>query len=598
MTGNNICRDRLRVVILATVLAFSSAACPLVALGQSSLAGPSLDPQDRYVITTNTDGLTTNFVLFRDATERNTFHYLADVPRLAERDGKPRLDLRIHQQTSSRDPGRVMEGGLLRFAIAHQANASVLQRVRKQLAQQTAALQTNPDAIRLRPLPLVDAGAIYQPTGTDSVAQHYPLAPGVAPLLGTKRVAFLMELSQGSVGRFQEEIADGCLPIGFQLTFAGVAPATDLKLEINWDRLHDSLDVAPQERNPLADALSVKATQDDLLNLLVPLNAVTFSAAGATDRAVVASYLNLLRPVIWQAFFADPIVPSFRVNGFGGAMPTILGDPNRLLPAARRRRGRTSFSFNSPMRIRQTLRIRDSIELQKYPQPMRSALVSHVQGDMQKFASLLLPDVGPSLGVQRLSLAARLESRDGRVVAEKQTALFDAKADGRWRGPAKTFVDDLKFPLASIRRTLNPEEQRQLQYRIEMGIRRKPADEIDYPDSMESYSIPLAFPVTDIRPIEVVSVSASRLFDSSPKLRDVSVDLSAGSRRMRARFEAGKPKQLVHFLLPNVTGSQQPPLKIEATFNEGRYRKKTTKTIEGSRPYDHIELKQLYREAR
>ena len=177
------------------------------------------------------------FVLYRDHADPHKYYYVPDAPRLAtKRDGTPEFTFIKYSKTDG-----ATKGGIIHFLVTW--------------GMSEGELSTAESALRLKDAQAKIAGPVPFKEGTFKVVSATAgeggifsrkiVGEGKAPIMPGQKAAVSIALTEEGASLLWESFKNPTSDISvmFALKFAGVTPAFQAKLKVNWDKVYTQHDI-------------------------------------------------------------------------------------------------------------------------------------------------------------------------------------------------------------------------------------------------------------------------------------------------------------------------------------------------------------------
>jgi tetratricopeptide (TPR) repeat protein len=177
------------------------------------------------------------FVLYRDHADPHKYYYVPDAPRLAtKRDGTPEFAFIKYSKTDG-----ATKGGIIHFLVTW--------------GMSEGELSTAESALRLKDAQAKIAGPVPFKEGTFKVVSATAgeggifsrkiVGEGKAPIMPGQKAAVSIALTEEGASLLWESFKNPTSDISvmFDLKFAGVTPAFQAKLKVNWDKVYTQHDI-------------------------------------------------------------------------------------------------------------------------------------------------------------------------------------------------------------------------------------------------------------------------------------------------------------------------------------------------------------------
>lgn len=210
-------RSKAILITAAFLLAAAAAATAEVALDEVVQAG--------------------RFALYRDHADAHKYYYVPDAPRLAtKRDGTPEFTFIKYSKTDG-----ATKGGIIHFLVTWGFSEG-------ELASAESALRLkDPQAKIAGPVPFKEGTfkVVSATAGEDGIFSRKIVGEGKAPIMPGQKAAVSIALTEEGASLLWESFKNPTSDISvmFALKFAGVTPAFQAKLKVNWDKVYTQHDI-------------------------------------------------------------------------------------------------------------------------------------------------------------------------------------------------------------------------------------------------------------------------------------------------------------------------------------------------------------------
>lgn len=178
------------------------------------------------------------YMFYRDHAEAHKYYYIPDQPRLATRpDGTPEFTFIKYTKT-----GEDIKGGVVHFLVTWGLSGS-------EISTAEASLQMiDPEAELAGPVPF-KAGAfkiVSATAGEGGLFNVKICGEGKAPIMPGQKGAVSIALTQEGATLLWESFKNPTSDVSvvFNLTYAGITPAYEAKLKVDWDKVYNHHDVS------------------------------------------------------------------------------------------------------------------------------------------------------------------------------------------------------------------------------------------------------------------------------------------------------------------------------------------------------------------
>ncbi|PSN19394.1 hypothetical protein C7271_07505 [filamentous cyanobacterium CCP5] len=189
--------------------------------------------------------------LFKDFSNEDTFYFLPpEVPKIArspedEEDYALRLVLYRPDPNAPPPPGMENGGGFLNLDVDLRVSEELLEEVRQEVRRRFGG-QAN-----LVPVPFMNGSVELVLLGTTRDDENQPFVRKIAgstipSLYGTQRAAFSVVLDRDGAALMRQVIEAGGATMAlalYHLTYAGIGPAYNLKITVDYQRVYEHLDL-------------------------------------------------------------------------------------------------------------------------------------------------------------------------------------------------------------------------------------------------------------------------------------------------------------------------------------------------------------------
>jgi len=265
------------------------------------------------------------FVFYRDHADPHIYYYVPDAPRLATKaDGSPEFTFIKYTKTDGET-----KGGILHFLVTWGLTAAEIS------AAQALLRQQDPQAKIAGPVPFKEGlfRVISSTAGEGGLFNRRIIGEGKAPILPGQKAAVSIALTPEGASLLWESFKNPTSDVSvmYTLKFAGLTPAFQAKLKVNWDKVYTHHDVRLQAEGTIKIVrleADVKAILDDLRQK----GAVQLEVAGedVNMQKLLDSVYNHLISMMCDI---TPVLPE-----------EIQGKPTGIKKSATA----SSFSFNYP----------------------------------------------------------------------------------------------------------------------------------------------------------------------------------------------------------------------------------------------------------
>jgi hypothetical protein len=190
------------------------------------------------------------YTVIRDARRPTQWYYVPSQPRLTERatDGAytPEFSLTKIQSRDPANPGNIINGGFLQFAVALAVPGDEVMQLKQAIVERNQFAQDkglSPADITLASLPIKSATvSVYGPTSVDGKAKLLVgnvEGVGIAPTFATQKMAFSVELSALGADVY-EALANSTtgIPVQVTLTYGGLTPKAGFKVNVDYEQVY------------------------------------------------------------------------------------------------------------------------------------------------------------------------------------------------------------------------------------------------------------------------------------------------------------------------------------------------------------------------
>ena len=415
-------------------------------------------------------GVRESFTLIRDARLPEQWYYVPDRPRLFERSlggGPVEPDFALIRYQFS-DPGsaeKLLEGGLMQFALTMSLPAEAIPQLKKAIA---AKKSVPAEKIRLAALPFEEASVhLYVPESGELVASK-PQGPGIAPTFATQKVAFSVPLTRIGSDVFDTLVNGNTgLAVAVEFSYKGLTPRAGFTITVDWDRAyqHYSKDSQLRAESAVIGAFGLKAKVDRsaVINKLTSSKVLQVEViAGAPSRPksrrvngpdaerINKELIAELTPpkVVEPATAKDATVGGY-VDNLVGKFTGSAGYSVTVKKESDVKKGKERIEFNSREIVTRKTVAGGFVGVGRYPQEVRQRLVTVVPPGPWKSAFFMLPNVGDDqkAGIRQVDLQIRLKHRG----QSHQTQAVSWTPEGGWIGRDGKPRKILAFGLLDLR---------------------------------------------------------------------------------------------------------------------------------------------------
>ncbi len=177
------------------------------------------------------------FALYRDHADAHKYYYVPDAPRLAtKRDGTPEFTFIKYSKTDG-----ATKGGIIHFLVTWGFSEG-------ELASAESALRLkDPQAKIAGPVPFKEGTfkVVSATAGEGGLFNRKIVGEGKAPIMPGQKAAVSIALTEEGASLLWESFKNPTSDISvlFDLKFAGVTPAFQAKLKVNWDKVYTQHDI-------------------------------------------------------------------------------------------------------------------------------------------------------------------------------------------------------------------------------------------------------------------------------------------------------------------------------------------------------------------
>ena len=177
------------------------------------------------------------FVLYRDHADAHKYYYVPDAPRLAtKRDGTPEFTFIKYSKTDG-----ATKGGIIHFLVTWGFSEGELS------SAESALRLKDPEAKIAGPVPFKEGTfkVVSATAGEGGLFNRRIVGEGKAPIMPGQKAAVSIALTEEGASLLWESFKNPTSDISvmFDLKFAGVTPAFQAKLKVNWDKVYTQHDI-------------------------------------------------------------------------------------------------------------------------------------------------------------------------------------------------------------------------------------------------------------------------------------------------------------------------------------------------------------------
>jgi len=177
------------------------------------------------------------FVLYRDHADPHKYYYVPDAPRLAtKRDGTPEFTFIKYTKTDG-----ATKGGIVHFLVTWGMTEGELS------SAESALRLKDPEAKIAGPVPFKEGTfkVVSATAGEGGIFSRKIVGEGKAPIMPGQKAAVSIALTEDGASLLWESFKNPTSDISvmFALKFAGVTPAFQAKLKVNWDKVYTQHDI-------------------------------------------------------------------------------------------------------------------------------------------------------------------------------------------------------------------------------------------------------------------------------------------------------------------------------------------------------------------
>jgi len=177
------------------------------------------------------------FVLYRDHADPHKYYYVPDAPRLAaKRDGTPEFTFIKYSKTDG-----ATKGGIIHFLVTWGFSEG-------ELSSAESALRLKDHEAKIAgPVPFKEGTfkVVSATAGEGGIFNRRIVGEGKAPIMPGQKAAVSIALTEEGASLLWESFKNPTSDISvmFALKFAGVTPAFQAKLKVNWDKVYTQHDI-------------------------------------------------------------------------------------------------------------------------------------------------------------------------------------------------------------------------------------------------------------------------------------------------------------------------------------------------------------------
>jgi len=230
------------------------------------------------------------FVFYRDHADAHKYYYVPDAPRLAtKRDGTPEFTFIKYTKT-----GGETRGGVVHFLVTWGYSSG-------ELSSAEAVLKsTDPQARIAGPVPFKEGTfqVVSATAGEGGLFSRRIVGEGKAPIMPGQKAAVSIALTEEGASLLWESFKNPTSDVSvlFALKFAGVTPAFQAKLKVNWDKVYTHHDVRLQAEGTIK-VVKLKAEMQAILDDLRQKGVIQLDVVGeneSTQKMLDAVYTHIL----------------------------------------------------------------------------------------------------------------------------------------------------------------------------------------------------------------------------------------------------------------------------------------------------------------
>ena len=177
------------------------------------------------------------FIFYRDHADQHKYYYVPDQPRLAtRRDGTPEFTFIKYTKTDG-----ATKGGVAHFLVTWGYTSGELN------SAESALKMTDPQAKVAGPVPFKEGTfrIISATAGEGGLFNRRIVGEGKAPVLPGQKAAVSIALTEEGASFLWESFKNPTsdVSVQFMLKFAGLTPAFQAKLKVDWDKVYSQHDI-------------------------------------------------------------------------------------------------------------------------------------------------------------------------------------------------------------------------------------------------------------------------------------------------------------------------------------------------------------------
>ena len=457
-----------RIALICLCLLFS-----YQARSQASLAAEDII-DDIPVSTASGDQV--SYTLVRDAVQTNQWYYMPAQSRLYEiktaGSGKPEPEFTFikYQYNDPKNPGQLLEGGVLQFAIVMSPDNVALQGLRNALIQKTGNQK-----VQLAALPLKEAHVrLVTPKG-EFIAEGTE-TEGIAPLMANQKMVFSLKLPKIGADVYEALVNSNTgMGVATNFTYTGLTPPAGFTITVDWDESYKFFSKNEVSRASISGMYSwlsgsaeYKKEKQQIIqqlqeNKCIKVNATT--GEGFTDSMLYAYIDPILKKISTELFTtsdfnrrmdsmlvaASLAQDTSRRRDKDGSLLNFLkisaGKSVAIKDISLTKKGKEEVSFNIKHLVERKSIAGGFVGLGRYPQDVRDRLTVVVAGKWES-AYFVLPPISDDedVGVKRVAMEIKLTNKDKYYSSQ----VFNWTKEKGWTDKDGTTRTVAAFPLLEL----------------------------------------------------------------------------------------------------------------------------------------------------
>lgn len=537
---------------------------------QKSYSQASLAAEDMIdeVVVKNASGLEVTYTLVRDAIQREQWYYMPAQARLYEikpvgsNEAEPEFNLIKYQYNNPKNPGELLEGGIIQFSLVMSPDAIAMQGLRAFVNQ-----RGNSKNVRLSALPLKSAHVnLVTPKG-DFIAEGSTV-DGIAPVLSNAKMVFSVALTRIGTDVYDALTKSNTgMGVSVQFAYNGLTPPAGFTVTVDWDQAYNYFSKNEKKMASIAGAWKwlggsasyasekQKMTQELLQSKSIKVDVIT---GEQFTPEMVAKYLDpILARINTELFETDQF--GRRMDSFltaralspdtskpggsdkGNAFFAFLKVNAHMSVAIKDikivKKGKEVISFNIKQLVERKSVSGGFVGLGAYSEAVRKKLQILIANGKWESAYFVLPPISDDddIDIKRIAMEIRLMNK-GKLYSSQ---VFNWTKEKKWTDRNGKERAVAAFPLIELAKDDPEMSDKTFELKATINSGKSVLNitqQISAGNSENNIALPLSL-------VDIVKVDPELLrfksIDSTSKLAYVTVNMSNGSSQVNGSI---KPK--------------------------------------------------------